>query len=906
MSSSTHRPGWWEATQISDRLEWSYLSLERCTVTIPALMNESNTPKPTKFIGPQEYLGWLANYIHAGYRYQNTRGDGRCGIWAITHSLRPIYQLRGMNPPLFERLYMISQSQQVKDLLKDAEKRDNWDHETLKAHHEVREVKPDWLEHYQISATLRILGEEDNLELGFGVLTRMDHDSYTVSVDAAFRRKNGSGAERPWDGIVWIHNVNNIHWSGIAPTSDDESFNQRLNSEAAAKLRFVAPESMTQDRNQTPQNSMHSPRNIIPQETWSFEQLGKSDDIHIQEQVGQDEKWSFVHELPHSPASPKHKRSDSADDTKKRFPPHQHQHRPSYDEMDVDELVDSITPDEKQMLRDKGFPDDLEVRKIGDSVFISMKMSDWLYANNRMPLYYDIEGAVPVGHKYLNEIDHEIGPWFPREKDFRVKEAIKKSARPIMNAPMWVEDLPWDEIDGISIEEFILYFPNHATKWPGIALYIRCQNWDRLFYRIARIINLGRGTHNSPDPDMASIQVLPLMIKMQHAIRFFNPDYNIGDRPNVDDEFIQENMKTKPVDFPTCPRMASVAEADDHVAQWTNEFHNRPFSRKMKETRFQIQQQKADERLKHFPFRKFDVNDNEWKPDAKPYPNRGWDVPMPLAPSLPPTPAKPSAPKASSKFDDLLDDELEPSPTFSPPPPVLGACNYDRRCTRADCKFAHHGPATTDDIPIETGVEMCRFGLSCLLSKCNRPHPSPGGAPKAKNVDKQGRERRVRSEERNPRHGKEGGNRDRGKNTPKPDKPTERKSQSLPPTNHNRPIGDNGEQKGPRKDKKGSSFPPVDIRQGNRGKGDGKSHDSGYSSQKDNKGQDRGNHKDHQGKQKRDQGGQAVGGTHTRKGVNKNETHPKKDGGHKHGNKNKNENAEEHRGRRNRQNHPRQ
>jgi hypothetical protein len=76
-----------------------------------------------------------------------------------------------------------------------------------------------------------------------------------------------------------------------------------------------------------------------------------------------------------------------------------------------------------------------------------------------------------------------------------MQRGLLLSRKPIGNAPPWTKDLPWDDMDGITLEEFIVYFPNHVARWPGLALWLRHQSWDRLFYRTVRLINLARGSH---------------------------------------------------------------------------------------------------------------------------------------------------------------------------------------------------------------------------------------------------------------------------------------------------------------------------------------------------------------------------------------------------------------------------
>ncbi len=104
------------------------------------------------------------------------------------------------------------------------------------------------------------------------------------------------------------------------------------------------------------------------------------------------------------------------------------------------------------------------------------------------PVYYDVVGIEPEGHPLLDDY-HDVDYYNillnPQQHAQEIRRAIHLSQKRICNAPPWYSDLPWGEMDDISFEELIIYFPNHVVRWPFLALGLRKLGWDRLFFRTA-------------------------------------------------------------------------------------------------------------------------------------------------------------------------------------------------------------------------------------------------------------------------------------------------------------------------------------------------------------------------------------------------------------------------------------
>lgn len=195
--------------------------------------------------------------------------------------------------------------------------------------------------------------------------------------------------------------------------------------------------------------------------------------------------------------------------------------------------------------------------------------------------------AVNEPHVQLNqEIDPWRGPYWTTDLDRELQRAYKLSLKPIKDAPPSTLDLPWDKISNhATIEEMLVYFPNHVARWPGLAVALRWTNWERLFYRAARIINLARGTHQRPNREDLHTEVLPLQIKVERAIRELSPDYNLWDYDHVSIEpHIKDYLHTRPQKHNQRVNIICTLEEAASYMTGINEFQEySPFSQMMKQ-----------------------------------------------------------------------------------------------------------------------------------------------------------------------------------------------------------------------------------------------------------------------------------------------------------------------------------
>ncbi|KAL5400113.1 hypothetical protein PMIN04_000309 [Paraphaeosphaeria minitans] len=195
--------------------------------------------------------------------------------------------------------------------------------------------------------------------------------------------------------------------------------------------------------------------------------------------------------------------------------------RTSYD-MDY-EVWKTMSEDTKktELAERLGIPvEDLQsIHRSGSTVTLTFDIRNPLLHAHKKPLYQDVgDDGNPEQHA----------------KELARAEAL--SYKPIPNVPPAYTDLPLEELLDLShmitIEELLVYFPNHVARWPGLAATLRWTNLDRLFYRAARIINLARGLHESLRREDQHTEVLPLQKKIERAIRELDPGYRVFDFPH--------------------------------------------------------------------------------------------------------------------------------------------------------------------------------------------------------------------------------------------------------------------------------------------------------------------------------------------------------------------------------------
>lgn len=348
-------------------------------------------------------------------------------------------------------------------------------------------------------------------------------------------------------------------------------------------------------------------------------------------------------------------------------------------------------------------------------------------------LYDDFLGDRLAPGPEMLEPDPFIGPFCHAEYERETERARNLSMKVIKNAPSWRKDLPWTDMRGITLEELIIYFPNHVARWPGFAAYLRSQTWDRLFYRTARLINLARGSHGADRREDQHVEVLPLMMKVERSIKEVAADYAIHENPaytrNMKREWFYEHYQDKPAGFPPNPSVVTLAEAAGYITG-THELQGRQFSQRVRH----LQPNASSGRL----------------PARRP-------ADFPIANVFFPDTAPPSPVGATSVFDP--DVEL-PSPGVFPPGQQLSfgqgtsvgdVCPLGTDCSDLDCSYRHsreedawqqqQQQLSSSPPPLQSphvrriSGRICRNGENCENQHCRFLHPGEDGYPEARNPE---------------------------------------------------------------------------------------------------------------------------------------------------------------------------
>ncbi|KAF2109884.1 hypothetical protein BDV96DRAFT_227733 [Lophiotrema nucula] len=222
----------------------------------------------------------------------------------------------------------------------------------------------------------------------------------------------------------------------------------------------------------------------------------------------------------------------------------------------------------------------------GSTVNIAMDLDALhLTQSQEQRLYIDVLGSEPPGHSPMDDIDVYNTPLHPNHFQAEAARATGLSKKSILNAPPANTMLPFEEMMDATLEEFIIYFPNHVLRWPGLALGLRHSGWDRLFHRVARMINIARGSHGY-DRDHKQAEPAVCMLKVQAAIQEIEERYLLNDHdsvwgPQLSLETVRLYINRLPKHFSAdTARTVTLAEAGEYVG--AHEFQGRPFSKRVK------------------------------------------------------------------------------------------------------------------------------------------------------------------------------------------------------------------------------------------------------------------------------------------------------------------------------------
>ncbi|KAF2245440.1 hypothetical protein BU26DRAFT_578202 [Trematosphaeria pertusa] len=799
---------WWKKVSLPDTVQLHRLDKEFVAVGWDFI--ESSRKKYMHSIsGQRECLEWLGAHLTAGYQGQPTSSrDLLCALYALEISLRPLYQLYNREAPNFDRLCAIHRSGEFRKIATQIFEK-MWDacypDMETRVKDQIRQDYQDLLNgnilgYQAILIILQILRQQDSLRIALGLINKAEdmfgRDHYSARIEDWAARKDPEDEDHDYHGIVWLVNDNAesevpgaiSHWSGVAPSYDLSPLD--------AYSCFLGPRRDSErERPQLPV------RNRRP----SVTALGSRGFTNFNPPAGS----GFGTGPPLRPMAVfgTHRNDMRASTDRRSFDPFVNQRRLTNPAIDYGELPDAdrdgfsagkrkssqdggrerkrvfvgdigqrsaprreshvmeevqqdgwntLTQEEQQyILMRHGFPPNARIHRFADVVHITTNLENLNFFGSRTCLYEDVSGEISPGHSELTERDPYNNPRGPIEHAQEMERGVALSRHPITNAPPWYKDLPWDQMHKITFEEFIAYFPNHVVRWPGLALYLRQQNWDRLFYRTARLINLARDSHYPNERAYQHIEVLPLMMKVQRAIQEFVPEYRLEDHHayGIDQEWIDEHIYDKPRGFPENAQVVSLAEAAGYITG-SNEFQDRPFSQSVRHL-----QQNAQRKPKN-PFCPAPPARNPFAHPVAP--------PSKLQPRDRRTGWLGAEPEMTDQGE-LADDEGET------PPPIVDLCADDPDCENLDCEFLHPSrekptppphlerppqqerkkapPQQREREPFNAHKEhpFCRFGAKCKNRKhCRFLHPGDPAYNQAR--DHQARQQFSQASRSSPSH----------------------------------------------------------------------------------------------------------------------------------------------------------
>ncbi|KAF2010319.1 hypothetical protein BU24DRAFT_454714 [Aaosphaeria arxii CBS 175.79] len=388
-----------------------------------------------------------------------------------------------------------------------------------------------------------------------------------------------------------------------------------------------------------------------------------------------------------------------------------------------------------------------------------------------LPGHREFEQQPDLPNDYMDE----------EERHEELVRAQQLSFRRILNAPPYDVDLPWDDIlkYNCSLEELVLFFPNHVLQWPVLALTLRMAGWDRMFARCAFFINASRKVHRCPRERMLA-EPLPCKLKVERAIQELQPTFSLDQwdthwghgLPNS--SWREKNIQRKPRRFPKAPvRTVSLAEAASYVQ--VNPYSDREFSRQAQKMLVQKQREEMRHAYAfilqtephpsnmHMPpidggtdCEMIDIDTllrqqrmNSYHNPVCPYQKRSAcedyiDCPYSHIEDMPgnvqavPPPDRARATSRACRFDPRCKNVsciFEHPKRDSEEP--MKACKFDPVCRNRKCIFDHPQRDTQatrnqsqPNIQIRQGpVQACKYGSRCMNPQCLRGHRSPAAPP---------------------------------------------------------------------------------------------------------------------------------------------------------------------------------
>jgi hypothetical protein len=514
--------------------------------------------------GPAKMLRWAGNYVLHGYEQVDTSATNfLCALYALEISLAPIYEAYNKQPPDFRRMHGIYTGPVYAKLALpkfyelcsttlgiQSPGNISVDPSALPAHREYAKARVNqdlmevmeqaWNNYFasdQLSDTamrliLDILCDEDGLRIGLGMMIylreSLNEEVYTVSVqehDSSYHH-----------GIAWVINdsmemrsANGIsHWSGTALSVQGPDIQTNISTIDDNELHI--PGSFPRDMELE-----------MPNPGWSDSQIDSSPPAVELDMPSSNSSNSPANTFPSTP-----KYTDSSYTVPNTLDISDDSHLTC--KRNISEVDDNATSESTQK-RHKVMPEtgnkritrrvvppasdvmelDFEAQPQAFVFGQQVPLPPLVESQHLRPLFNDLKGRVPEGHYELNPYERFDTLLTQRDFTQETQKAMQLSRRSICNAPHWDKVLPWDDMDDITPEELIMYFPNHVMRWPFLAIYVLQAYWDNHFQRTSALINRVRGSSCSKRHNRHA-EPLPCMMKVEATLQDIN--YSLE---NVDD-----------------------------------------------------------------------------------------------------------------------------------------------------------------------------------------------------------------------------------------------------------------------------------------------------------------------------------------------------------------------------------
>lgn len=159
------------------------------------------------------------------------------------------------------------------------------------------------------------------------------------------------------------------------------------------------------------------------------------------------------------------------------------------------------------------------------------------------PAYLSVPYSFPKLRTPVTPIDVAMEDYLAPEPIVPIAEAVPANT-----------ELPYAEMTDISLEELVMFFPNHVRLWPGLALLHRHWGGEDLYVKTAEYVNRVRGSHPRKERYWHANADTWIDLAEQAIQELLGPTYRIDEHEEKWARYIRRNdlnnvLWTKPKKF---------------------------------------------------------------------------------------------------------------------------------------------------------------------------------------------------------------------------------------------------------------------------------------------------------------------------------------------------------------------